>query len=440
MSALPDTHSGAFVQIGATRDGLDPYLDCARRRGMPAVLVETGAYLRWRAALGRRPFDLELPVDRPHDPSSVRSALALAGIEPALLLTGFERYATAGFELARQLRVAPWPRVGADFVPPDKAQARAALATAAPELPQPRLVPLTGENAAPAEHLGFPQVLKPVDGGGGLGVLLAEDARAAQRAVDRIRVLSNYGGGAFTGLIAEEYVKGPEVSVQAVAVDGKAQLLSVCEKIIAVEPVPDEPGLHSFRELGHVARPGASADTELCQLVARSLEATGYREGPFHLDAIQGAEGPVFVEMGFRLSGGGLVGLVERATGFDWAEEVFRTHLGEEPASPPQSPSHVVGQVAALRPASPSHVVGQVAALRPAELDRAETLADPSVTIEVLRGKQPVLDGLSPAELELLASDRLRHAGVIGRVIASGADAEHVHRLLLSLVDTRTGV
>ncbi|HEX4788702.1 MAG TPA: ATP-grasp domain-containing protein [Actinospica sp.] len=424
MSAVPENRSGAFVQIGATRDGLDPYLDCARRRGMPAVLVETDAYLRWRRALGRRQFDLELPVARPHDPDSVRAALAVAGVGTALLLTGFERYAAAGFELARRMRVAPWPRVGAEFAPPDKALARAALAAAAPELPQPRLVPLTAD-AAPAAHLGYPQVLKPVDGGGGLGVLLAEDAYTARRAVEQISALRNYGGGAFAGLLAEEYVAGPEVSIQALAVDGEPRLLSVCEKITALEPVPGEPGLSGFRELGHVVRPGADAGEALRRLAARCLEATGYREGPFHLDAILGEAGPVFVEAGFRLSGGGLAGLVRRATGFDWAEEAFRVHLGEAPADPPSAPPRAVGQVAALHAA---------------ELEDAEAIEDPSVTIEVLRAARPELGGLSPADLDLLASDRLRHTAVLGRIIASGPDADHVHRLLADLVAVRTGV
>jgi hypothetical protein len=424
VTAVPDTYSEAFVQVGATRDGLDPYLDCARRRAMPAVLVETGAYLRWRAALGRRPFDLELPVEQPHDPDSVRAALAAAGVEPALVLTGFERYAVSGFELARLSGVAPWPRVGADFAPPDKADARAALAAAAPELPQPRIVPLTGGYAPAAEHLGYPQVLKPVDGGGGLGVLLAEDAGAARRALERIQALSNYGGGAFRAVVAEQYVAGPEVSVQALAVDGEPRILSVCEKIVDLEPL-DEPGLRGFRELGHIARPEASADAELRRLCARSLAATGYREGPFHLDAILGPEGPVFVEMGFRLSGSGLVGLVRRATGIDWAEEVFRGHLGEPPSAAP-------------RPAGP--VVGQVAALREAELDAAGELADPSVALEVLRAARPVLDGLSAHELDLLASDRLRHTGVLGRIVATGTSAESVRAVLLSLLDARIGV
>ena len=37
-----------FVQLGATRDGLDPYLHAARARGMQAVLIETPDYIALR--------------------------------------------------------------------------------------------------------------------------------------------------------------------------------------------------------------------------------------------------------------------------------------------------------------------------------------------------------------------------------------------------------
>src|SRR4051794_39591303 len=121
---MQPSHGTHFVQVGATRDGLDPYLDCARRRGLTAVLVETAAYLRWRRELGRRPFDLEIAAGEPGDPAQVAAALAAHDVRPALVLTGFERYARSGFAVAKRLAVPPWPRVGVDFVPVHKLQQR----------------------------------------------------------------------------------------------------------------------------------------------------------------------------------------------------------------------------------------------------------------------------------------------------------------------------
>ncbi|MFK0292669.1 acetyl-CoA carboxylase biotin carboxylase subunit family protein [Streptomyces sp. NPDC090442] len=420
---------GDFVQVGATRDGLDPYLDCARRRGMRAVLVETPAYLRWRRLLGRREFDVEVAVARPQDPDAVRAALTAAAVVPGLVLTGFERYVYAGFALAEALRVTPWPGAGVDFRPLDKREQREALLRGAPQVAQPRFLPMDLGDQDAADGLGFPQVIKPADGGGGLGVLLVDGAAQRGRALDRIRALANYGGGAFSGIVVEEFVKGPELSLQGVAQHGGAVLLSVCEKLTCLEEVPGEPGLSGFREVGHVARPGTDAPPELHALAQACLDAVGYRAGPFHLDVLQGPTGPVFVEMGFRLSGGGLVALVEKTTGADWAELAFASHLGD--AAPLRAPSPDTGT-------GTGGVAGQISAVSEAELAAAEALQEPGITVEIRRAAPPPDHSALPADdLSVLASDLARHTGSAGRVVVSGGPADRVPALLHSLVAHR---
>lgn len=407
-----------FVQIGATRDGLDPYLEHARRRGLRAVLVETPAYLRWRRALRRRDFDVELAVDDPQSLRRTRAALAEHGIAPRLVLAGFERYVTCAFGLASLLKVAPWPSAGPDFRPLDKSGQRAALAEATPPPRQPWFRRLDDVDPARAE---YPCVLKPTDGGGGLGVYLAEDAVTLRRGRERIRGLRNYGGGVFSGAIAEEFVPGPEVSLQGVAYDGEPALLSVCEKLTGLEP--DGTGLLGFREIGHVARPGDAADPRLRELARRALRASRYRQGPFHLDAIDSGAGPVFIEMGFRLSGGGLVSLVEQATGADWAGLSLEAALG---AAPPPEPT------------GRGRAVGQVTVVTESELDLAARLdhADATVRIDRIAPADPSVT-FTAAELESLASDRLRHTGSLARVRISAPEPATVRRLLETIVAER---
>ncbi|MER6840276.1 ATP-grasp domain-containing protein [Streptomyces platensis] len=428
MTVTAGNPPGDFVQVGATRDGLDPYLDAAHRRGMRTVLVETPAYLRWRRLLGRREFEVEVAVERPQDPDAVRAALAAAGVAPALVLTGFERYVYAGFALARALRVTPWPEVGDTFRPLDKREQREALLAGAPQVAQPRFVPLGPDGADAADQLGFPQVIKPADGGGGLGVLLVDGAAERHRALDRVSALVNYGGGAFSGIVAEEFVKGPEFSLQGVAHEGSAVLLSVCEKLTCLEEVPGEPGLSGFREVGHVARPGDGAPPALQELAQACLDATGYRAGPFHVDVIQGPDGPVFVEMGFRLSGGGLVALVEKATGADWAELAFRTHLGDGAPVRPPSPDGAGG----------TGTAGQITAVSKQELAAAEALHEPGLTVEIQLAAPPPDPAALPADdLPVLASDLARHTGAAGRVVLSGGPGDRIPALLHSLVADR---
>jgi hypothetical protein len=409
-----------FVQLGASRDGWDPYLDAAHRRSLRAVLVETPACLRWRRALGRREFDLELPVERPHEVSEVAAALARAGVSPGLVLTGFERYVYAGFALARRLRVAPWPGAGEDFAPSDKYRQRTALRRGAPRLPQPGFASLRADSASGAEGLSFPLVVKPVDGGGGLGVTLAGDAGELEKAVLLIREASNYGGGSFAGVIAEEFVDGPESSLQGVAHDGRPLLLSVCDKLTAREDATPASGVRGFREIGHVARHGDTAGDALLGLARSCIDALGYREGPFHIDVIHGASGPVVLETGFRLSGAGLAPLIEQATGADWADLAFRAHLGE--------------QVPERLPASGT-VAGQVSVTTDAELAAAERLAAAEEGVTLTRATPPADPAaLHPGDRALLAADLERHTGSLGRVVVVGDRAERVRALLQSVV------
>ncbi|MGW3561392.1 ATP-grasp domain-containing protein [Streptomyces sp. NPDC000963] len=429
----------ALVQLGATRDGLDPYRDAAAARGLPAVLVETPAYLAWRGRLGRAPFDEEIAVRQPHDPAQVLAALRDAAVRPAVLLAGFERYAAAAFDAAATLSVPPALPGRPPFRAPDKARQRALLTALAPQVRQPRHS-TDGQGAG----VPYPRVVKPVDGGGGLGVHLVEDEREDHRARRLLARTANYGGGAFTGVLTEEYVSGTEYSVQGVAHDGRAHVLSVCEKIVLLEPetggapgpepgpeTGPEPGRgpRGFREAGHLMLPPSAADPGLCALAQRALTATGYRDGPFHLDAVAAHDGGLyFLEMGYRLSGGGLVALVERAVGARWADLALAAHLGEEPV--PHAPRDRGGPF-----------YGQLACTHPGQVHRAGELARAGARVTVLPAAPvPPEASLDPAHAAVLASDRKRHAAVLGRVVVRGEDPDAVRRLLTDCATLPTRV
>ncbi|WP_163864401.1 ATP-grasp domain-containing protein [Myxococcus eversor] len=425
--------SGAFVQLGATRDGLDPYLDAARRRGLQTLLVETPAYLSWRQQLGRRPFDLEVPVEHPAQPEEVQHALESLGVKVTLLLAGFERYVDCSFALAPILEDSPrqrWP-YGA-FSPLDKWGQREALAHACPDVLQPRHVSFELGSPAAAETLtrvGFPLVAKPSNGGGGLGVFLVENAEQRDRALRALSTLSNYDGARFERVLLEEFIEGREHSIQGLAHDGRALILTTCEKLITRESAPGTPELRGFREAGHIATHGDRAAPALRALTQACLDATGYREGPFHVDVLQNPRGAFFVEMGFRLSGGGLVGLVERATGIKWAELVFETHLGERtPTLPPPREG-------------PGACVGQVTCASEDELREGEALREKGVTVEVLRlaAGGPAAEASASPRAQTLASDKLRHTGFRGRIVVSGTTLDEVRHHLQGCIAARLG-
>lgn len=412
-----------FVQIGATRDGLDPYLDAAHERSMPAVLVETPPYLRLRRMLGRRLFDIEIPVARPADAEEVHRALAATGHAAALVLPGFERYTTSAHAVAARLCVPPCDGAVGHFVPPDKARQRRLLATHAPTLSQPAhvVVPL----GAAAERMDlarvrFPAVVKPSNGGGGLGVSRVDDPAQLEYAFGKLRELRNYDGSPFEHVVVEDYVEGVEFSIQALAHRGCATVLTACEKII----VHERDG--GFREAAHIVVPRGPATEELETFAQRCLDATGYENGPFHVDLIRNERGLHFIEMGFRLSGGGIVGLVQRATGLRWAELSFQAHLDD------RAPVLVERRAGC---------VGQATLASSEEMAAAERLRARGLRVEIERFRQtdPALDGDGGVMDASLASDRLRHAGFAGRVILHARDCDEARAHLRGCLAARLG-
>jgi len=395
-----------FVQVGATRDGLDAYLDAAHRRDMVAVLVETPDYLRWRDALGRRPYDIGIAVGQPADTSALVGALRNLPV-PTLILAGFERYVAAAYGAANALGSRPSGQSPA-FNAPYKLGQRDAVSRACDQIRQPRYaaIEVLDDLETAMAQLTFPVVIKPDNGGGGLGVYLAracEHLAAVRRVLGNV---SNYDGGSFTGWIVEEYVPGVEMSVQAVARDGEASILTICEKLTNIEDESD--GVCSFRESGHVARPGAEADPSLRSFVEACIGAVGYRTGPFHIDLIRSERGALYlVEMGFRLSGMRVSELVGAVSGIDWAEEAFAAHLGTPHSG------------AAAR--SAARYAGQLTLRLRAEVEAAQALPAANGThVDVQLFTAPQLPAewgnILPATLR---SDVGRHSGAVGRVVVS---------------------
>lgn len=51
-----------FLQIGATRDGQNPYCAVAQRQGYFTVLIEMGDFIDYQSLCVSLPFDMILPV------------------------------------------------------------------------------------------------------------------------------------------------------------------------------------------------------------------------------------------------------------------------------------------------------------------------------------------------------------------------------------------
>jgi biotin carboxylase len=191
----------------------------------------------------------------------------------------------------------------------DKWTMRRHLADAAgPGTPTVGAEPLSDRDglAAFGKRFGYPFIVKPTNLFAGFGVLRVHGPDDLDRIWARVRELRESGvtrGPRIVGItdfLCEEYVGGPEFSVEGFSFGGRHVLIAVTEKLI------DE---SHFAELGHTlpARLDAGTEDAIRSAVTGFLDVIGLRDGPSHTEVRVGPRGPVVIE-GHSRPGGDRIG------------------------------------------------------------------------------------------------------------------------------------
>ncbi|MER5636572.1 ATP-grasp domain-containing protein [Kitasatospora sp. NPDC002227] len=233
----------------------------------------------------------------------VRRAVALHQVVPIQrVVTVRERFLTTAARITDALGLAGNP-LGTVLLLKDKSLMREAFDPAVDDSAvRARLMHSPADVDAFVAEAGLPVVLKPRDGSGSEGIAVLRDAEGVAAA--RARVGSRPGE-----LLAEEFLAGPEFSVETFSHQGGHQLLAVTEKFTGDNAV----------EIGHVvpARVPAEVRAALAEATCRFLDAIGLVEGPAHTEVILTPRGPRIVESHNRPGGDGIVDLVRHVTGLD---------------------------------------------------------------------------------------------------------------------------
>ena len=190
----------------------------------------------------------------------------------------------------------------------DKAAQRRRWAAAGVPQPSFRLVPAGDCVRQAAEAVGFPCVVKAVSLSASQGVLRADDPAAAVLAARRIRqVLDEAERSADEPLLIEEYLPGPELSIDGVLTAGDLTVTAVFDK----PGMPDGP---TFEETLLVS-PSRLAEGTLAAAVRTAADAArslGLSTGPVHAELRICDRGPAMLELAPRSIGG----LCSRALSF----------------------------------------------------------------------------------------------------------------------------
>jgi biotin carboxylase len=210
-------------------------------------------------------------------------------------------------------------RLGLPHNPPDavaatrdKAVMRALLARG--EVSQPDFEVLDG---ADEPTLPFPLVLKPLDRSGSTGVIRVDAPADVPSTVARIRAIVDDDTAP---ILAETFVPGIEVSVEAILRDGELDVLAVFDK-------PDPLDGPYFEETIYVT-PSANASDRLSRVVADGCAAIGLVEGPVHAEARITDDGRVvLIEVAARSIGGLCSRALTFGAGISLEEVILRAAL-----------------------------------------------------------------------------------------------------------------
>ncbi len=162
---------------------------------------------------------------------------------------------------------------------------------------------------------GYPFVVKPVDGTASRGVLMVDEPASVARAWQKIEDLRSRQDlvlGKFFPIdrfVMEEYIDGPELSVESFSFAGRHVVVAITEKLT----------LPNFIEIGHAQPARLAVDDEeaIVRHVTEFLDAVGLQDGVAHTEIRMSSGGPRVIESHDRVGGDRIGDLVHAAFGID---------------------------------------------------------------------------------------------------------------------------
>ncbi len=173
--------------------------------------------------------------------------------------------------------------------------------------------------AAVSKLPGEQYIMKPADSSGSRGVHLlcrTEDPVGEFRETLRFSRSNT--------VVVEEFMMGPEVSVESITAKGKTDIIAITDKIIV--------GDGNFTEIGHTqpSMLGWEIQEEIKRVVRQTITAIGIDHSPSHTELKVTPSGVKVVEIGARLGGDNITThLVPLSTGVNMVEACILLALGE---------------------------------------------------------------------------------------------------------------
>ena len=206
----------------------------------------------------------------------------------------------------------------------NKAEMRKALQKAGVPIPKFFVVSNEEEYKEAVKEFDVPFIVKPADSSGSRGIFEVIDitnAELVKKAYEYCKPYSKVGD-----VVVEEYMNGPEVSVETLTINGVCHVIQITDKLTTGAP--------HYVEMGH-SQPTKHSDeiaSRIAEIAKEANKAIGIKNGPSHTEIIVTSQGPKVVELGARLGGDNITThLVPLSTGVNMVECCIKIALGEMP-------------------------------------------------------------------------------------------------------------
>ncbi|MEO6502394.1 MAG: ATP-grasp domain-containing protein [Jatrophihabitantaceae bacterium] len=175
-------------------------------------------------------------------------------------------------------------------------------------------------------EIGLPVVLKPRALGGSIGVRLVSSSDQLESAFDNAAsARAGIVRSRYDGVLIEEYIDGPELSVDSVVYGGVVTPMVMAEKEIGPAPY--------FEEIGHIVppRPELALPAEAIEMLQRAHEVAGLDDVVTHTELRLSSRGARIIELNARQGGDLIPYLGLLAHGVDLAGAAADLALGVAP-------------------------------------------------------------------------------------------------------------
>ncbi|WP_053847844.1 pyridoxal-phosphate dependent enzyme [Streptomyces sp. NRRL B-24085] len=206
----------------------------------------------------------------------------------------------------------------------DKAQVRRALADAGLCRTRFATADRPEDVAEAVRRVGLPCVVKPVDDSGSVDVVRCASADRAEAAARSVlgRTFNVRGQRAAPTALIEEYLDGPEYSVEMFGTGDETICVGITEK-----HVTDGPHFVEYRHVFPAVLPPALA-ARIETVVSAALAAVGFRHGASHTEVRVNDDNVSVIEINGRPAGGMIPELVRLSSGTDLLAEQLGAAAG----------------------------------------------------------------------------------------------------------------